>query len=158
MSQPHWHVTTLVYAFCGDRLVLLRRRRQPNQGLWSPPGGKVEPGESPLEAALRELREETGLVATRPRLAAIVSEADTEQHEAWLMFAVRVEIDEAVPLHGNAEGDPAWVPLSMVPQLPLPAADLHILDAVLDPEPGVAYLSVRFTAGQLSSVHVRRWP
>jgi 8-oxo-dGTP diphosphatase len=40
--------------------VLIARRANPPQ-LWSLPGGKVEPGESPAQAAVREVREETGV-------------------------------------------------------------------------------------------------
>jgi ADP-ribose pyrophosphatase YjhB (NUDIX family) len=43
------------------RLLLVRRGRDPGAGLWSIPGGKVEPGESRAEAVVRELAEETGL-------------------------------------------------------------------------------------------------
>ncbi len=43
------------------RLLLVRRGREPGAGLWSIPGGKVEPGESMAEAVVRELAEETGL-------------------------------------------------------------------------------------------------
>lgn len=46
----------------GDgRLVVIRRGRPPGMGLWSVPGGRVEPGESLIAAVRREVREETGL-------------------------------------------------------------------------------------------------
>lgn len=47
------------------RLLLVRRAHAPSAGLWSVPGGRVEPGESEAEAVVRELAEETGL-AVRP--------------------------------------------------------------------------------------------
>ncbi len=45
-------------------VLLVRRRNPPDAGLWGYPGGHVEPGESEAEAAIRELLEETGVVAT----------------------------------------------------------------------------------------------
>ncbi len=45
----------------GDRILLIRRAAPPSRGLWSIPGGHVELGESVLETAVRELKEEAGL-------------------------------------------------------------------------------------------------
>jgi 8-oxo-dGTP diphosphatase len=43
------------------RLLLIRRGHEPHRGSWSLPGGRIEAGESPEQAVVREVREETGL-------------------------------------------------------------------------------------------------
>ena len=50
------------------RLLLIRRGHDPHRGLWSLPGGRIDAGESPEQAVVREVREETGLevLAGRP--------------------------------------------------------------------------------------------
>jgi len=62
--------TSQVYVSCAGgvvrdasgRVLVIRRAHPPDEGRWSLPGGRVEPGESPAEAAVREIREETGLI------------------------------------------------------------------------------------------------
>ncbi|NEK57271.1 NUDIX domain-containing protein [Geodermatophilus sabuli] len=49
------------------RLLLIRRGTEPSRGAWSVPGGRIEPGESPAEAVVREVREETGLTVRAGR-------------------------------------------------------------------------------------------
>ncbi|HEY7486275.1 MAG TPA: NUDIX domain-containing protein [Streptosporangiaceae bacterium] len=57
----------------GDgRLLLIKRGHPPGEGLWSLPGGRVEPGESDAAAIARELREETGLEAEIGDLVGVV--------------------------------------------------------------------------------------
>jgi 8-oxo-dGTP diphosphatase len=53
----------------GGALLLIRRRNEPGAGLWSLPGGRVEPGESDEQAVVREVAEETGLRVTCGPLA-----------------------------------------------------------------------------------------
>jgi len=43
------------------RLLMILRGHEPGKGLWSIPGGRIEPGETPEQAVVREVREETGL-------------------------------------------------------------------------------------------------
>jgi 8-oxo-dGTP diphosphatase len=54
------------------RVLLILRGHEPSMGLWSIPGGRIEPGESDREAVVREVLEETGLVVTCGRLLGTV--------------------------------------------------------------------------------------
>ncbi len=54
------------------RLLLIQRGHEPGMGLWSIPGGRIEPGETDAHALVREMREETGLIVTcGPLLGAV---------------------------------------------------------------------------------------
>ncbi len=54
------------FVFRENAVLLVKRRDEPNRGLWSPPGGSLELGETVEQAAARETLEETG-VQVRPR-------------------------------------------------------------------------------------------
>ena len=50
------------------RLLMIKRGHEPGAGLWSIPGGRIEPGETDAEALVREMIEETGLTVEVGRL------------------------------------------------------------------------------------------
>ena len=95
----------------GESVLLIRRGRPPRQGEWSLPGGRIEPGELALDAALRELREETGVEA---RIVGLVDVVDGILPEAGLHYVL---IDYAAvwvsgePVAGDDAIDAAFVPL-----------------------------------------------
>jgi len=124
---PH-RIATLLYAFNdADDVLLLERTREPNRGLWSPPGGKLlaPEGESPWACACREAREELGL-DLGPRdlhLTGIVSEHGYEGHAHWLMFLfeIRRRVNALPP--ACAEGRFAFHSRASLPALTLPRTD-----------------------------------
>src|SRR5579864_4421668 len=56
-------VAVLAVVLRGEEALIVQRAQQPNAGRWGFPGGVLELGETVAEGAMRELREETGIVA-----------------------------------------------------------------------------------------------
>ncbi|MEQ8672595.1 MAG: NUDIX domain-containing protein [Aggregatilineales bacterium] len=119
---------SLCYVLRGEgenrEVLLLKRSRLPQQGMWSAPGGKMELGESPDECVIREIHEETGLTIRTPTLRAIVTVVDQDYPMHWLLFVYRVEIFEGeVKLLDTEEGELCWIRLSAIADYPRPHSD-----------------------------------
>ena len=78
-----------VVCWRGEEVLLIRRGRPPRLGEWSIPGGKVEWGESLVEAALRELREETGVEAELAGLVEVYEIIEPDFHYVLIDYAAR---------------------------------------------------------------------
>lgn len=63
------------------RLLVVRRANEPGRGLWSIPGGRVEPGEDDPTAVAREVAEETGLIV---EVGAMVGEVERDAPQGRL--------------------------------------------------------------------------
>ena len=68
-------------------VLLIERGREPAKGLWAPPGGKVEVGETVAEAARREVLEETGLQVHVPNNAAFTALDDRRDYGQFRWYA-----------------------------------------------------------------------
>lgn len=112
-------------------MLLARRRNPPDAGLWGFPGGHVEPGETALAAAVRELAEETGVIAT-PRL--YLDNVDLIRHAAdgalefhFLLAGVLCDYVSGQPVAGDDALEAAWFPVEAVLSGALPLS-AHVDD------------------------------
>ena len=78
---PHWpKAAASIAVLRGDTVLLVERSKPPRAGLWSLPGGHIEPGESAAAAAQRELAEETGVTAELVGLVDILDIITHDEH------------------------------------------------------------------------------
>jgi 8-oxo-dGTP diphosphatase len=112
----------------GSRVLMSRRRAdQPMPGRWEFPGGKVEPGESPIEALAREVREELGCDVEVGRIHEVVFHVYDEFDLYMLVYAAT--ITRGTP-RAVEVAEVAWVEAARLPELDLLPADYPLARAL----------------------------
>ena len=105
------------------RLLVVRRGQEPGRGLWSVPGGRVEPGESDAVALVREVAEETGLrVAVVRHVGTVRRRApDGGTYEIRDFLARPVGVPAPEPRAGDDAAAARWVTRAELDALPVVA-------------------------------------
>ena len=110
-----------------------KKPQDPNEGKWLGIGGKVEPGETPVEANIREVWEETGirLEADDCRLHGNIRFINTiyEDEEIWLFSA---EVPENTEIIDCNEGELHWIDMDKVMELNMWEGDRQFLAPLLN--------------------------
>jgi 8-oxo-dGTP diphosphatase len=96
------------------KLLMIRRREREGDLLWALPGGAIEAGETPEEAAVRETVEETGLVVTAMKV--LGERVHPKTHRTMSYTACEVLQGEAKVADADELDAVAWVTLDEIPQ------------------------------------------
>ncbi|MGX7092727.1 NUDIX hydrolase [Hutsoniella sourekii] len=151
-------LSTICYLDNGKQLLLLHRNKKENdihEGKWVSVGGKFEAGETPEACAIREIREETGLIADKLDLLGFITFPDFKHDgQDWYSFVYRVSEFHGELIEDCDEGTLAWVDYQDVMKKPTWEGDYLYLEWILNGSP---FFSASFTydlEGELADHHV----
>lgn len=121
-NYPHPAVTAdcLVFARSdeGMKLLLIQRKNEPCKGKWAFPGGFMDIDETTIDAALRELKEETGLVVGELHRVGIFDAVDRDPRERIITVAYYTILDNPAEVSGLDDAAQAkWFSLTELPDL-----------------------------------------
>jgi 8-oxo-dGTP diphosphatase len=122
-------LATLVYVRSGGKTLMMHRVKKPGDmhwGKWNGLGGKIKPGETPEECAVREVREESGLSIEKPNLRGFITFPAFDQYDDWYVFLFTADRFSGA-LAETDEGYLEWIEDSRLPKLDLWEGDLLFL-------------------------------
>lgn len=105
-------LATLCYVLNKNKTLMLHRIKKKNdyhEGKWNGLGGKFEHGETPEECAIREVKEESGLLIRNPRLHGFITFPMFDGKKDWYVFLFTAHQFEG-ELIDSHEGNLEWIP------------------------------------------------
>ncbi len=126
-ARPHKHIAVGVCWRRGKLLIGRRRDDQMLGGLWEFPGGKIESGESPEQAAVREVAEETALTVEPCGTYAHVEHGYT--HFTVTITAIRCRVLKG-RTRARSAAELRWIHPSELAEYPFPRANQRIIEAI----------------------------
>ena len=130
MRTENIELTVLCLVHRGEELLLQNRVKQDWQG-YAMPGGHVEPGESIVEAVIREMQEETGLHMLNPKLCGV--KQFPIDGGRYLVFLFETE-EFTGELTGSEEGEMTWIPRNRLHEYKTVDDLQQMLDVMLKPD------------------------
>lgn len=111
----------------GRHFLLIQRMNEPSKGFWALPGGKVEAGETFIDAAKREVREETGLIVDALDLVSIL-----EIGSHYLLHVFKAAQFEGTAIAMDDAADCGWYCLEDMPALPTTQSTMDMITKLLE--------------------------
>lgn len=105
-------LATLCYVRRNGRTLMLHRVKKKDdvhEGKWNGLGGKFEPGESPEDCVIREIKEESGLSIKSPALKGVLTFPEFSHGEDWYVFVFTAS-EFSGKLIDSPEGELRWIP------------------------------------------------
>lgn len=109
--MPNYKLFNMCMVYNKENNQVLVQDKVPDDG-WGGitfPGGHIELGESFVESAIREVREETGLEVTHLEYAGIINYYNTEDSERWMCFLYKTNKFSGELINETEEGKVFWV-------------------------------------------------
>ena len=102
------YVVILLFSKDTKKLLLVKRNKKPYPNLWNGIGGKIEVGETPIEAAIRECKEETGLTMISPKLLVTYVYPESNPVNSNTHLSVIYDFIDIEEVEDNYEGHYEW--------------------------------------------------
>ncbi|WP_339265725.1 8-oxo-dGTP diphosphatase [Paenibacillus sp. FSL K6-1330] len=118
MKDVNYKMWTLCMVQDEDRVLMLNRTHDNFKG-YIAPGGKLEFPESPIEGAIREVKEETGLIVKNLRFKGIYEYVNEEANDRHIILNYLTNDFSGELLSDFTEGIPEWVKISDLEHLPM---------------------------------------